>query len=226
MRTYIYVDGFNLYNRALKNTPHKWLDLKKLCEIELASYNQIEVIKYFTSPVKARTDPDQYIRQHTYLRALDTLGIVQVYYGKFLSKAIRRPPVSPPPAFVDVMSTQEKGSDVNLASHLLYDGFRNAFEVAVVISNDTDLREPIRLAVQEMGKVVGVMLPEPAASGGLTSVASFVRNITRARLAASQFPGVLYSRKGKPIRKPPIWSHPKGRPPQPHEVGSGFHSPE
>lgn len=217
MRTYVYVDGFNLYNRALKNTPFKWLNLRRLCQIVLSGDNQVELIKYFTSPVKTRTDPDQYIRQHTYLRALGTLGIVQVYYGKFLSKPVRRPPLSPPPALIDVINTQEKGSDVNLASHLLHDGFRGAYEVAVVISNDTDLREPIRLAVHEMGKTVGVLLPEPSASGGLASVASFVKNITPARLAASQFPPILLSRKGKPIKRPAIWSYPKGRIPHPHE---------
>jgi len=30
MRTYVYVDGFNLYYSALKNTPYKWLDLRAL----------------------------------------------------------------------------------------------------------------------------------------------------------------------------------------------------
>jgi hypothetical protein len=30
VRTIAYVDGFNLYYRALKGTPYKWLDLNKM----------------------------------------------------------------------------------------------------------------------------------------------------------------------------------------------------
>jgi hypothetical protein len=43
-RTYIYVDGFNLYYGALKNTPHKWLDLKTLFQSMLSPDNNIEKI--------------------------------------------------------------------------------------------------------------------------------------------------------------------------------------
>ena len=32
MRAYIYVDGFNLFYRALKGTPHKWLNLAALAK--------------------------------------------------------------------------------------------------------------------------------------------------------------------------------------------------
>ena len=44
---------------------------------------------------------------------------------------------------VRVMKTEEKGSDVNLATYLLVDAFEDRFDVAVIISNDSDLKEPI-----------------------------------------------------------------------------------
>jgi len=44
-----------------------------------------------------------------------------------------------------VDKTEEKGSDVNLATHLLHDGFRGMFEAAVLITNDSDLTEPVRV---------------------------------------------------------------------------------
>ena len=47
--------------------------------------------------------------------------------------------------YIEVIKTEEKGSDVNLATHLLYDGFRNDYDIAVVISNDSDLLEPIKI---------------------------------------------------------------------------------
>lgn len=47
-RTYIYVDGFNLYYGCLKNTPYKWLDLLALFKKLLHSNHQIVKIKYFS----------------------------------------------------------------------------------------------------------------------------------------------------------------------------------
>ncbi len=38
---------------------------------------------------------------------------------------------------------EEKGSDVNVASHLLLDTLQGGVDAAVVISNDSDLRLPI-----------------------------------------------------------------------------------
>ena len=71
MRTYVYVDGFNLYYGALKNTPYKWLDLRALFARILRPQNEIERIKYYTARVSARPDdPDAPTWQDIYLRAL------------------------------------------------------------------------------------------------------------------------------------------------------------
>ncbi len=52
MKTYVYIDAFNLYYGCVKNTPYKWLDLSKLCAILLPQHH-IERIKYFTARVKS-----------------------------------------------------------------------------------------------------------------------------------------------------------------------------
>jgi hypothetical protein len=43
-----------------------------------------------------------------------------------------------------VYHTEEKGSDVNLATRLILDGLDGLWEEAIVISNDSDLESPIR----------------------------------------------------------------------------------
>ena len=53
MRTVIYVDGFNLYYRALKGTRWKWLDLPALFEQVLKPHHDILAVKYFTAKVRA-----------------------------------------------------------------------------------------------------------------------------------------------------------------------------
>jgi len=68
---------------------------------------------------------------------------------------VTRPLVTPPltgTRFVRVHDTEEKGPDVNLALHLRWDGWRQLYDVAVVLTKDTDLVEPIRILVHELGR--------------------------------------------------------------------------
>jgi hypothetical protein len=126
VNTIVYIDGFNLYYGFLKNTPFKWLDLDKLCRLLLPK-QQINKIKYFTAIVKSR--PNNFnmpIRQQIYLRALKTLPNVEIFLGHFLTQEINMPIAGCPPIsqkFAKVIKTEEKGSDVNLATHLLSDGY-------------------------------------------------------------------------------------------------------
>jgi hypothetical protein len=70
MRTYVYIDGFNFYYRAVKGTPYKWLDFNTLFQHLLSRKNEVISIKYFTALVSGKFDPDQPIRQKTYIRAI------------------------------------------------------------------------------------------------------------------------------------------------------------
>jgi hypothetical protein len=57
-RTIVYIDGFNLYYRALKGTSHKWLDLEALSLASLPANLIIVGINYYTARVSGRVDPD------------------------------------------------------------------------------------------------------------------------------------------------------------------------
>lgn len=72
MRTYIYVDGFNLYYGALKGRPFRWLDLVELARQVLPHGHSIDRIKYFTARVSGASDPKAPARQHRYLSTLGT----------------------------------------------------------------------------------------------------------------------------------------------------------
>ncbi len=83
LRTIVYVDGFNLYYGAVKDTSYKWLDLGRMCDLLLPP-NDIQCIKYFTAHVSARpNDPAQPTRQDTYLRALRTIPNLEIIFGHF-----------------------------------------------------------------------------------------------------------------------------------------------
>lgn len=209
LRTSVYIDGFNLYYRALKGTPHKWLDLKAMLEFLLPAHCRIGRIKYFTAIVSGKRDPGKPVRQKTYIRALEKhIPELTVHYGHFLSNAVsacRYPPTNPP-SFVNILKTEEKGSDVNLALHLLNDAWRNEYECAVLVSNDSDLAEALRMAREERGKTIGLVSPVQKGQGhpsfSLQRYAHFTRQIRVGVLAASQLPSPI---PGTTIRKPAGW---------------------
>lgn len=209
--TVVYVDGFNVYYGAVKGTPYKWLDYEALCR-RLLPHDNIVKIRYFTALVKELPDrPGARQRQNIYLRALRTLPLVQIYYGRFTlhkkNMRLASPPAQGNPR-VEVLKPEEKGSDVNLATNLLLDAFEKRCTTAVVISNDADLAEAIRVAQTRLGVKVGIVNPHPRSkrSHELFGLGcQFHRQITKQSLAQSQLPLVLYDSEGQ-IHKPPAWS--------------------
>ena len=207
MRTNLYVDGFNLYYRAVRGTPYRWLDIGKLASLLLPRH-EINRIRYFTALVRNRpSDPAQPQRQQAYLRALQTIPNLSIHYGRFLESTKRMPLASPHPngpQTVEILNSEEKGSDVNLATYLLLDAFDNDFDIAVVISNDSDLQLPIQLTREKLGKLVGVIDPSDRHSFQLNKAASWYRNLRKGPLSASQFPGIITDDTGD-IAKPAGW---------------------
>lgn len=228
MKTYVYVDGFNLYYGCIKGTKYKWLDLGKLCSVVLPGHTVLR-IKYFTARVHpSPQNPEQGIRQAAYLRALRTIPNLEIYEGHFLSHPRWRqlavpgggrtslarnvaPGVSeyfdvPEGAeLAYVWDPEEKGSDVNLAAELLVDGFRGRYEFALVVSNDSDLVAPIRIVREELDLPVGVLNPHAKRpSRELGRVATFQRTIWKSSLRKSQFPPELMDERGI-ITKPTEW---------------------
>ena len=103
-----------------------------------------------------------------------------------------------------VLKTEEKGSDVNLASHLLKDAFTGACECAVIISNDSDLLPQVRMAREICGLRVGLISPRARGSSELRSLANFSFPIREHLLSRSQLPPLLHDQHG-PIHKPLDW---------------------
>jgi uncharacterized LabA/DUF88 family protein len=208
LRTFVYVDGFNLYYGALRRTSCKWLDIEKLCGLILKN-TPIERIKYFTARVVPRpSDPDQAVRQEVYLRALSTNSKVEIHFGHFLSHAVRMPLCDAnglmTRQFSYVLKTEEKGSDVNIASHLLLDAHLSLFDQAIIVSNDSDLLTPIRFVRKNFGKRVGVLNPHRRPSQVLLREADFLRTIRAGAVAGAQFPDQMSDQNGK-FSRPARW---------------------
>jgi len=209
MRTYVYIDGFNFYYGAVKGTPYKWLDFKSLCKDILAPHHDILSIKYFTARVKPMGDANRPLRQEVYFSALKKqIPEFSIYFGHFLSHPAYMPLVSNPAQKAQVLKTEEKGSDVNLALHLLNDAWHNRYDCAILISNDSDLAEALRMIKTDHNKKIGWLVPKNltrnniSPSRELSKLADFRRFINKATLAACQLPNPI---PGTNIHKPASW---------------------
>jgi len=213
MRANVYVDGFNLYYGSLKGKGrgYKWLDLDLLFRKHLIPSNPINRIRYFTARISARPDDlDAPVRQETYLRALATSPNLSIHLGHFQRTKVRMPLVQPRSGgqkTVEVYKTEEKGSDVNLATYLLLDAFRKDCDLAVVVSNDSDLEAPIRTVMAELGAPVGLLNPHKAwrRSRDLLNLQPvFFKQIRPTAVRGSQFADVLTDSNGT-FRRPARW---------------------
>ncbi|MFH1114725.1 MAG: NYN domain-containing protein [Pseudomonadota bacterium] len=207
MRTYIYVDGFNFYYGAVKGTPYKWFDFLELFKKLLQTHHEILKIKYFTALVNPTiADPQKSIRQQTYIRALQhQIPQFEVYYGNFLSRTKWAQPANAGNQGdrVKILSVEEKGSDVNLAVHLLNDAWLGLYDCAVLVSNDSDLAEALRLVRVHHGKMIGVITPHKnQQSRELLCHATFVKRIRQGLLRVSQLPDPI---PGTSLYKPSFW---------------------
>jgi uncharacterized LabA/DUF88 family protein len=203
--TYVYIDSFNLYYGSL-NKPHqnrgtKWLDLEQWLS-KILLQNDIQKIKFYTARVSGKYDPLKPVRQDTYFRALKTLPTVEIIEGFFLLKT-QKIHISPD-VCISARVFEEKGTDVNLATNLVNDAYKKKFDTAIVVSNDSDLAEAVRIVTQEVGLKVGVLNPYSKFNKQLIRYATFKHGIRDKAILASQFPAVLTDKVGA-FSKPVTW---------------------
>jgi uncharacterized LabA/DUF88 family protein len=209
----------------LKSRPGlKWLNPLELAKSVLSAEHQVDTVNYYIARVSSRIhDPDAPARQAVYLNALSTIPELCVHEGSFMVSEpwmeLAIPAASKPsdyewqqpvPNLVKVVKFEEKGSDVNLAAHLVRDAFLDRFDVAIVITNDSDLVEPIRIAVHEAGKRVGLLVPVKYPNQSLIDAASFYLHIRPGHLRKAQFMNPVSMSDGTKIFKPASWSDKNG----------------
>ena len=135
---------------------------------------QVERVVYCTARIDAAGNPSGHADQDVYVKALLAAGSVDhIEYGTYVARVRTAPlavkdargrprlvgpdwpvmiqdgrgePVSGAVFMVSYADREEKGSDVNVASHLLVDVLTAQVDAAIVVSNDSDLKFPVRYA--------------------------------------------------------------------------------
>lgn len=204
-RVAVYVDGLNLYY-GLKSRGWRryyWLDLRRLAENLLRNGQSLEIVRYFTARVEPQADdPQRYVRQDTYLKALETLPRLTIQYGHHLPKNVTCQRCG-----ATWTTFEEKMTDVNIAVALLRDAQADVFDTAIIISADSDLTGPLETVLQSnLAKRVIVAFPPNRASKRLRSVATAAFTLGRKLISDSQFPAQVIDANGYGLRKPARWN--------------------
>lgn len=207
VRVIVYIDGFNLYFgiRSSGLGRYLWLDLCAFAKNLLQPGQNLVAVRYFTSRISAPESKRK--RQSAYLDALDTLdrSLLSVAYGNYQLapfKCNQCGRVSDVP--------NEKQTDVNIAVRMLTDAFSDQFDIALLVSADSDLC-PAVSAIRELfsKKRIVACFPPGRSSKELASVVSACYTIGRGKLKDSQFPTVIETAGGFRLCKPPSWDEPE-----------------
>lgn len=211
-RTIVYIDGFNLYFGIRDQGWRKyyWLDMPVFAADLSGPRRDLIVTKYFTSRISGSRSTDsreaavranaKQRRQTRYLDALASRDGLNIQYGQYLGS-----PAQCLKCGVKWIKNEEKMTDVNIATSILTDAFQDAFDVAILVSGDSDLVPPIR-SVRELfpHKHVVVAFPPNRVSTALMKIASSNFHINESSLRNSQLPDPVVVR-GFAIVRPDEW---------------------
>lgn len=173
-----YIDGFN---------PGGGLDVRALVERVAARRwigrtPRVSSVVYCTARISGPAEAAH--KQDAYLQALRLCGSVDhIEEGHFVERYAEYPRatrdsrgrpelVSTPGGRLDMVGVprrEEKGSDVNIASHLLRDALLGYVDAAIVVSNDSDLALPVRM-LRERGLPLGTVNPRPGRPSVVTDL--------------------------------------------------------
>jgi uncharacterized LabA/DUF88 family protein len=193
-RTIALIDGFNLYHAvaSLRRPELKWVNLKVLSgKFVNTSMEQLDAVFYFTAYADHVAAPVLQA-QKAYIKAL-TIADVQPILGFFKKKDRKCPKCSHRWA-----SHEEKETDVNIASYLIDLAYQNAFDRALIISNDSDLGPAIRLTRKRFPekRITTVAPPNYYHSNELIQASSDKARIRPEHLEQALFPPVVRSSSG------------------------------
>jgi uncharacterized LabA/DUF88 family protein len=203
-RVTVYVDGFNLYFglRSKGWRKYYWLDLVRLSQTLLKPGQKLEAIHYFTSRLLPNGDNAKDMdRQNTYLEALSTFPLVTLHFGHFIDTRQRCRACG-----TQWIGYEEKMTDVNIAVRLLADAFENRFDMALLVSADSDLTTPIQQVLSRFPeKRVVVAQPPGRNSVSLCRAANGYFTIGEAKFRRSQLPFRVERTDGCGLTRPDHW---------------------
>ena len=211
MRTYVYIDWFNLYKGMIENSSYQWINLAGMIRSMLDSNYDVVKIKMFTARLlKINQREIEPKNQEIFHKALETyIPEIEIHKGYFSSREVLAPLADTKfnNKVVKIRKIEEKKTDVSLAVHLINDFWLKNYDCAILISNDSDFGEALKLLSAHNEIKIGLFTPNRKVgniivSEELRKFADFHRRIPNWALKWNQLPKRI---PGTNIVKPPNW---------------------
>lgn len=201
VRGAVYIDGFNIYHRIHDGGPArnfmKWLDLPRLSQRIICARHGVSLVKTVFCTAVPDSPADVRARHLTYNQALKVCGATIVEGHHVIDPTDGK--------------RAEKQSDINLALHLIRDAHDNVFDVAYILSSDSDQAATARMLEDWFPNkwLVGVSPPDNKVPDKLKSFADGHFALTWLDIEKCIFDDPLIGRSGKPIPRPTNYNPPK-----------------
>ena len=143
-RVMVFIDSGNWYKGATKELEIKKPDIEKFIR-NITSGKSLIRSYYYTAIVPMEQSQEQHKRQQSWLSRARHYPRFEVRFGKLKPY----PPGSPKPIW------KEKGVDVFLGVDLVQGAYRSTYDIAYLITGDTDLIPAIQ-AAKDAGKIIEV----------------------------------------------------------------------
>ncbi|MDE6009734.1 MAG: NYN domain-containing protein [Muribaculaceae bacterium] len=165
-RVIVYVDGFNFYFGLKKSKSWKkyyWLDIVKLFQKFMRPNQELIAVKYFSAHVN---DLDKGLRQNAFFQANKENPKFNLILGNYMKKEIKCFNCG------NIIHTyEEKESDVRMATQIVADAYKDNYDLAIVVSADSDMIPAIELAKETKHRVI-VYFPPNQYSNNMSAITS------------------------------------------------------
>lgn len=143
-RVMIFIDGSNVYH-SLKNIFGRTdLDIGKFCHTLLGRRKLVRIY-YYNAKVGMKEEPERYRHQQAFFAGVNAIPYTELRLGRLV---YTNWPHVPP---------YEKGIDVQLTTDMITHGFKNNYDVAILVGGDNDFVGALQ-AIKDGGKHVEVAL--------------------------------------------------------------------
>jgi len=216
-RTVCYIDGLNLA-RGIRDANWQdlyWFDVSKLADALVRPPFAVSRVKYFTAAFSGRRPDDSpkmekkreesRRKQRLFMEATGTLENVEIYEGRYVLR-----PDCCHECGVMFHRSEEKGTDVCIATEILVDAFRDEFDSALLVSGDGDLAPAFQAVKRHFPeKSVCVAFPPKRGCMALKDIVDLALNIRRSTFNQCQLPDEVRKADGTVLKRPDEWRRPK-----------------
>lgn len=209
VRGALYIDGFNLYHAVDElGVPHyKWCNFWKLAELVARGHAQ-EVTRVVFCTAYFKGDHGKRVRHEALVNAQEIMG-VSTKLGHTTTEPMK---CKSPNCGHKWDQPREKETDINLSLSLFSDACDNVYDVAFLLTADTDQAATISFFRNKFPnkKVINVIPPGRAPSQHLADLSHGRVKLTANHFDECALPEVIMKDGFKTIYRPPEYAPPEG----------------